>query len=96
VNVDQYEIRPRKDRRGVDLISEQLPFGSLWYGGPDAVNNAIGYASHHSRSHETEVRIFDEAGVFVESRNWTPRASGGFFGLAAVEDTKPLKTSEGI
>jgi hypothetical protein len=25
-----YEIRPRKDRRGADLISDVLPFGSLW------------------------------------------------------------------
>ena len=26
-----YEVRPRKDHRGVDLISEALPFGKLWY-----------------------------------------------------------------
>jgi hypothetical protein len=26
-----YEIRPRKDRRGFDLISDRLPFGRLWY-----------------------------------------------------------------
>ena len=32
-----YEIRPRKDRRGVDLISDSLPFGRLWYGEPDAI-----------------------------------------------------------
>jgi hypothetical protein len=38
-------VRPRKDRRGVDLISEVLPFGRIWYGEPDAINNAIGYAS---------------------------------------------------
>jgi hypothetical protein len=25
-----YEIRPRKDHRGVDLISDALPFGRLW------------------------------------------------------------------
>ena len=25
-----YEIRPRKDKRGVDLISDMLPFGRLW------------------------------------------------------------------
>jgi len=25
-----YEIRPRKDKRGVDLISDALPFGRLW------------------------------------------------------------------
>jgi hypothetical protein len=37
-----YEIRPRKDKRGVDLISDVLPFGHLWYGGPDAIHNAIG------------------------------------------------------
>jgi len=24
-----YEVRPRKDRRGVDLISDVLPFGRL-------------------------------------------------------------------
>jgi hypothetical protein len=30
-----YEVRPRKDHRGVDLISDALPFGRLWYGEPD-------------------------------------------------------------
>ena len=39
-----YEIRSRKDYRGVDLISDVLPFGRLWYGEPNAVSNAIGYA----------------------------------------------------
>jgi hypothetical protein len=37
-----YEVRPRKDHRGVDLISDALPFGRLWYGEPDAISNAIG------------------------------------------------------
>ena len=32
-----YEVRPRKDKRGFDLISDALPFGRLWYGGPNAV-----------------------------------------------------------
>ncbi len=39
-----YEVRSRKDHRGVDLISDALPFGRLWYGDPDAISNAIGYA----------------------------------------------------
>jgi len=26
----EYEVRPRKDHRGVDLISDALPFGRLW------------------------------------------------------------------
>ena len=37
-----YEVRPRKDHRGVDLISEQLRFDRLWYGESNAVENAIG------------------------------------------------------
>src|SRR5262245_57040230 len=28
-----YEVRPRKDKRGVGLNSDVLPFGRLWYGG---------------------------------------------------------------
>jgi hypothetical protein len=36
-----YEVRPRKDHRGVDLISDALPFGRLWYGEPNAVSNAM-------------------------------------------------------
>jgi hypothetical protein len=39
-----YEVRPRKDKRGVDLISDALPFGRVWYGEPNAVSNAVGYA----------------------------------------------------
>jgi hypothetical protein len=27
-----YAVRPRKDKRGFDLISDALPFGRLWYG----------------------------------------------------------------
>jgi len=30
-SVHAYEVRPRKDKRGVDLISDLLPFGRLWY-----------------------------------------------------------------
>src|SRR6266436_2758218 len=29
-----YELTTRKDHRGVDLISDALPFGGLWYAGP--------------------------------------------------------------
>ena len=51
-SVHVYEVRPRKDHRGVDLISDALPFGRLWYAEPNAVANAIGYAIHRSRSHD--------------------------------------------
>jgi hypothetical protein len=48
-----YEVRPRKDHRGVDLISDVLPCGRLWYDTPD---HAIGYAMHSSRSHDAVIR----------------------------------------
>jgi len=35
-----YEVRPRKDHRGVDLISDALPFGGLWYDGPSRTQSA--------------------------------------------------------
>jgi len=36
-----YEVRPRKDHRGVDLIADALPFGRLWYGEPNATDFVI-------------------------------------------------------
>jgi len=48
---------PRKDHRGVDLISDVLPFGRLWYGEPNAISNAVGYAKFFSRSHDAVIRV---------------------------------------
>ena len=62
-----YEVRPRKDKRGVDLISDVLPFGRLWYGDANAVTNAIGYAEHFSRSHAAVIRVYDDAGNVIET-----------------------------
>ena len=69
-----YEIRPRKDKGGVDLISDALPFGGLWYGVPNAISNAIGYAKFYSRSHPVVIRVFDETGNVVK----TEEHSGDF------------------
>jgi len=62
-----YEVRPRKDRRGVDLISDVLPFGRLWYGEPNAVANAVGYAQFYSRSQDAVIRVYDSAGNVIET-----------------------------
>jgi hypothetical protein len=62
-----YEIRPRKDRRGFDLISDALPFGRLWYAEPNAISNAVGYAKFYSRSHDAVIRVFDESGTVIET-----------------------------
>jgi hypothetical protein len=62
-----YEVRPRRDKRGVDLISDALPFGRLWYGDTNAVANAIGYAEHYSRSHGAVIYVYDESGNMIET-----------------------------
>jgi hypothetical protein len=62
-----YEVRPRKDKRGVQLISDGLPFGRLWYGVPNAISNAIGYAEFYSRSHEAVIRVYHAAGNLIET-----------------------------
>ena len=60
-------MRPRKDHRGFDLISDALPFGRLWYGDPNAISNAVGYAKFRSRSHDAVIRVYDAAGNVVET-----------------------------
>ena len=65
--IHAYEVRPRKDNRGFDLISDALPFGRLWYAGANAANNAIGYASQYSRSHGAAIRVYDETGNVIET-----------------------------
>ena len=69
-----YEVRPRKDKRGVDLISDALPFGRLWYDGPEAVSNATGYAEQYSRAHDAVIRVYDASGNVIE----THKHSGDF------------------
>ena len=59
-----YEVRARKDKRGVDLLSDVLPFGRLWYDTPD---NAIGYAKYRSRSHDAVIRVYDAVGNVIET-----------------------------
>ena len=62
-----YEVRPRSDKRGVDLISDALPFGALWYVGPGAISNAVGYAKFFSRSQDAVIRVYDEAGNVINT-----------------------------
>ena len=71
--VHEYEVRPRKDHRGVELISDVLPVGRLWYDTPD---NAIGYAQHSSRSHDAVIRVYDDADNVIETHeHWASSKS---------------------
>lgn len=62
-----YEVRPRKDKRGFDLLSDALSFGRLWYSEPNAVSDAFGYAMRYSRSHNAVIRVYDSAGNVIET-----------------------------
>lgn len=65
---DHYEVRPRKDRDGFDLISKLFRYGPIWYAGPDAIRKAIAYAKYrsHSRSQRAIIRVLDDAGAVVQ------------------------------
>jgi hypothetical protein len=78
-NHDVYEVRPREDRDGFDLISDTFLRGPIWYEGPDAVRNAVAYAKYRSwsRSHAAIIRVLDDSGAVIrthesvgDSRQW--------------------------
>ena len=59
-----YEVRPRKDRRGVDLISDVLPFGRLRY---DTSDNAIVRGCAAAVHMMAVIRVYDDAGNVIET-----------------------------
>jgi hypothetical protein len=65
---DVYEVRPRKDEDGFDLISELFRYGPIWYAGPDAIRKAIAYAKYRSyfRSQRAIIRVLDHCGAVVQ------------------------------
>jgi len=65
---DVYEVRPRREGDGVDLISNVFRYGPIWYAGPDAVRYAIAYAKYrsHTRSQRAIIRVLDDSGAVVQ------------------------------
>lgn len=61
------EKYPMHIYRGVDLISDVLPFARLWYGEPNTASNAVDYAKFYSRSHDAVIRVYDAAGDVIET-----------------------------
>ena len=60
-----YEIRRRKDRRGIDLIGERLPLGMLWFEGYDVIEDAVSYARSFSYPHPAIIRVLNESGTLA-------------------------------
>src|SRR6516162_6879636 len=81
-----YEIRPRADKHGFDLISDALPYSPLWYRGPNAITDAIGFAKFYSRSHNAVIRVYDASGNVIQ----TARAQGRFLVLTFSSRTRFL------
>ena len=69
-----YAICPRADKRGFDLVGDALPYGPLWYRGPNAISDAIDYAKFFNRSHHAVIRVYDSAGNVIQ----THYHEGGF------------------
>jgi hypothetical protein len=63
--------RAREDGRSVNLISDVLAFGRLWY---DTADHAIGYAMQYSRSADTVVRVYDAPGNVIETHERSSRS----------------------
>ena len=72
IRTDVYEIRPRPDEHGVDLVGAALPYSPMWYRGPRAITDAVDHAKFFSRSHDAVTRVYDEACNVIERRE--PRA----------------------
>jgi hypothetical protein len=62
-----FEISRRRAMVGFRFVSDALPFGRHWYGEPNAIANAIGYAKFRSRSHDAVIRVYDGAGNVIET-----------------------------
>jgi len=59
-----YEVHPRKDHHGVNLISDVLPFGRLLY---LEIREAVAYAKFYSQSQDATIRVYDAAGNVIET-----------------------------
>ena len=60
-----YEVKPRQNRTGVDLISDALPFGRLWFGGPNSTDNAVNFVKFYGRAADLSIRVFGLDGNLV-------------------------------
>jgi hypothetical protein len=52
----------------------RCPSVGCGYAEPNAIENAIDYAMHYSRSHDGVIRVYDDAGNVIE----THEHKGGF------------------
>ncbi|PYJ89346.1 MAG: hypothetical protein DME71_10065 [Verrucomicrobia bacterium] len=61
------EVRPRKDRRGVDLISRCAPIRSTLVRRAKRNHERSRLREIRSRSHDAVIRVYDQAGNVIET-----------------------------
>jgi hypothetical protein len=61
-------VRPRRDHRGFDLISDALPFGRLWYGEPNAVAEDFKTINGKDYKNATVSRV-EADGIVLKSKS---------------------------
>jgi hypothetical protein len=70
LGITSFQLNGR-GHRGVDLISDALPFGRLWYAEPNAISNVVDCGKVFSRSHRAVIRVYDEACNVIETHEHT-------------------------
>ena len=67
--INVYEVRPTRTGDGFDLISESISTGRLRF---SKQHVAVGYATLHSGSHASVIRVYDEAGAVIATHEQPP------------------------
>jgi hypothetical protein len=62
-----YEVRPRKDKRGVDPIFDALPFGLLWYGERGLRSRTESGTRSFTVQRIAVIRAYDDDGDVIET-----------------------------
>jgi len=67
-----YEVKPRKDHRGVDLISDALPFGRLWLQENNRVSSRYRSVNkfHTAKPTHAGLSKANSAGIGIASRRF--------------------------
>ncbi len=72
--VNIYEVHPSPRGEGFDLISDAISTGKLHF---SKEHVAVGYATLHSGSHASVIRIYDSSGQLTATHSQPAARKGG-------------------
>jgi hypothetical protein len=85
--------RPRSDKRGVDLISDTLLFGRLWYAEPEQ-STMQAYAKFFSRYHPAVIHFSMK--LAAKTHQHTGDLKDGESSTESVKEYFEIRTPEGV